>query len=181
MEQDLRYPIGRSNEQKFSNKNVNDEAAKRAHFLDIAMCPSLLENSILNLDEEQLDTQYRPAGWTIKQVIHHVADSHMNAYIRFKLGLTEENPTIKAYNEAAWAEIKDADAVPINVSLTLLHALHKKWYELLKVMTEEDFSRTVYHPEHKKTMTLWELLGNYAWHGKHHAAHITSLRERNRW
>ncbi|HVK46517.1 MAG TPA: DinB family protein, partial [Pseudobacter sp.] len=112
---------------------------------------------------------------------HHVADSHMNAYIRFKLGLTEDNPTIKPYDEARWAELKDVQSVPINMSITLLYTLHTRWHAAILHLTDQEWQRTVLHPEHKKEMTLWHLLGMYAWHGKHHAAHITSLRERKRW
>ncbi|MBC7423468.1 MAG: putative metal-dependent hydrolase, partial [Ferruginibacter sp.] len=136
---------------------------------------------ILNLDESQLNTPYRPDGWNVKQLVHHVADSHMNAYIRFKLALTENNPTIKPYDEAAWANLIDTQQVPINVSLTLLHALHVRWVALIRGMSTEDWNRTVYHPEQKKEITLWDLLGMYSWHGRHHTAHITNLRQRNNW
>ncbi len=105
----------------------------------------------------------------------------MHAYIRFKLALTEDNPTINAYEEKAWVTLDDIDSVPINVSITLLHALHQRWYAAIKNASDDKWDRTVFHPEHKKTMTLWVLLGMYAWHGKHHVAHITSLRERNNW
>lgn len=177
---DLRYPIGKSADQPWSKKEF-DEAIKESYLQDIEICPSLLENSILNLDEQQLDTPYREGGWTIKQVVHHVADSHMNAFIRFKLALTEDNPTIKPYKEGAWAELSDTLNIPVNISLTLLHALHKRWYEVLKNMNEEDFKRTVFHPEYKRTINLWQLLATYAWHGKHHTAHITELKNRMQW
>ena len=140
-----------------------------------------MEEAVLNLDEVQLNTPYRPDGWTVKQLVHHVADSHMNAYIRFKLGLTENNPTIKPYDEAAWAELSDTKNIPINISLTLLHALHIRWTEVLKNIKREEWDRTLFHPEHQKTMTLWFVLGMYAWHGKHHVAHVTQLRKRNNW
>jgi len=113
--------------------------------------------------------------------VHHVADSHMNAYIRFKLGLTENNPPIKPYEEKEWAKLADVEALPINVSLTLLHALHKRWVAAIKDISEEQWQRTLFHPEHKKEMSLWYLLGMYAWHGKHHVKHITALRERMGW
>lgn len=177
---DLRYPIGKQDDQPFSKKEF-DESIKAGYLQDIEICPSLLENAILNLDEGQLDTPYRNGGWTIKQVIHHVADSHMNAYIRFKLALTEDNPTIKPYEEAAWAELSDTKNLPVNISLTLLHALHKRWHELLKNMSSSDFKKTIYHPEQKRQISLWQLLSIYAWHGKHHAAHITKLKERMEW
>jgi hypothetical protein len=113
--------------------------------------------------------------------VHHVADSHINAYVRFRLGLTEDNPVIKPYDENAWSNLPDVDEVPVNVSLTLLHALHNRWYVLLKKIKDKDFERTVVHPEHGRQMSLWVLLGLYAWHGKHHTAHITTLREEKKW
>lgn len=181
MSNDLRYPIGKVEDQPLSTKDGYDEKVKAAFLLDIQLCPSMLEQAISNLDEHQLNVPYREGGWTTKQVIHHVADSHMNAYIRFKLALTEENPVIKPYDEAAWAELSDTINLPINISLTLLHALHTRWVEMMKNMTEEDWQRTIFHPEQKRTITLWDMLGTYAWHGKHHAAHITALRERMGW
>ena len=178
---DLRYPIGKVADQQNNGNGEYDENVKNSLILDIQLCPSLLENAITNLDEHQLNTPYRDGGWTSKQVIHHMADSHMNAFIRFKLGLTEENPTIKTYDEAAWALLSDTKNLPVNISLTLLHALHTRWVELMKNMTDADWQRTVFHPDHKKDMSLWNLLGIYAWHGKHHTAHITALRERMDW
>ena len=172
---DLRYPIGKYEPQPFSSNQ------KRLWLQDIQFLPGLLENAIENLDEAQLNTAYRDGGWTIKQVVHHVADSHMNAYVRFKLGLTENNPTIKPYDEARWAELKDVQNVPINMSITLLYTLHTRWHAAILHLTDQEWQRTVFHPEHKKEMSLWLLLGMYAWHGKHHVAHITSLRERKRW
>lgn len=178
---DLRYPIGKVEDQQFSNVVVFDPVIKMKHLHDIEMCPTLLEHAVLNLDEAALNTAYRPEGWSVKQVVHHVADSHMNAYIRFKLALTENNPTIKPYDEAAWAELSDTQNLPINISLTLLHALHLRWMEIMKNMRDDDWARTIVHPEHKREITLWNLLCTYAWHGKHHVAHITSLRERMGW
>jgi uncharacterized damage-inducible protein DinB len=179
-EKDLRYPIGKFEDQDFA-KGVFDPGVKRIHLQAIKDCPSLLEHAVSNLDADALNTSYRPGGWTIKQVIHHVADSHMNAYIRFKLALTENNPTIKPYDEAAWAELSDTQNLPINMSLTLLHALHLRWVELMNNMDEKDWQKTIHHPEHKRDISLWNLLKTYAWHGKHHVAHITSLRERMGW
>lgn len=173
--EDLRYPIGKYIEQPFSENQLKE------WLIDIKFLPQHLENAILNLDEEQLNTPYRPEGWTVKQLVHHVADSHMNAYIRFKLGLTEDNPTIKPYDEAAWANLSDTKNLPINISLTILHAIHARWMEILKAITTEEWNRTVYHPEHKKNITLWDLLGMYAWHSRHHTAHVTALRERMKW
>ena len=176
IEKNLSYPIGPYESKPFS---INQKVEWMA---DIKFLPDQLEASILNLDEKQLHTPYRDGGWTVQQVVHHVADSHMNAYIRFKLGLTEDNPTIKPYNEKLWAEFNDVQKLPINISLTLLHALHQRWYEALKYITDDEWNnRTVFHPEHKKTLRLWYLLGMYSWHGKHHVAHITSLRDRMKW
>lgn len=174
--QDLRYPIGTYEPQAFSIE-------KKVEWLaEIKFLPLALENAILNLDEQQLHTPYREDGWTVHQLVHHVADSHMNAYIRFKLALTEENPTIKTYEEKSWAELNDVKKLPVNISLTLLHALHARWYEALKYVTDDEWNnRTIFHPAHKKTLRLWNLLGLYAWHGKHHVAHIRSLRDRNAW
>ena len=173
---DPRYPIGVYELQPFSIEQKIEWLA------DIKFLPLTLEQSILNLDEAQLQTPYREGGWTVHQLVHQIADSHMNAYIRFKLGLTEENPTIKPYDENAWAKLHDVEKLPINVSITLLHALHIRWHEALKYVNDEEWNnRTVFHPEQKKTMRLWYLLGLYAWHGKHHVAHITSLRESMKW
>jgi uncharacterized damage-inducible protein DinB len=172
---DLRYPIGKYEPQPFSAQQKQD------WLNDIKFLPLELENAILNLDAAQLETPYRDGGWSCKQLVHHVADSHMNAYCRFKLGLTEDNPTIKPYEENLWANLQDTHNTPVNVSITLLHALHTRLHAVLSNISDEEFNRTVFHPEHKKEMTLWHLLGMYAWHGKHHTAHITSLRERMRW
>lgn len=172
---DLRYPIGQYEPQPFSDRQ------KREWLQDIQFLPGLIENAIENLDEKQLETPYRDGGWTIKQVVHHVPDSHMNAYTRFKLGLTEDKPTIKPYDEAKWADLRDVEVVPINISITLLYALHTRWHAAIRDISNEQWQRTVYHPESKKEMSLWYLLGSYAWHGKHHVAHITTLRDRKRW
>ena len=181
MSDDVRYPIGKSSDQTYFDKEVDNEEAKRVYLADIKNCPYLLEEAVLNLDEQQLETPYRDGGWTIKQVIHHVADSHMNALIRFKLGLTEDNPTIKPYEEAAWANLDDYKNVPINVSMTLIHSLHIRWYVTIKNLSKSDWERTVFHPANGQKMTLWDLLKTYSWHGKHHVAHITNLRKRNGW
>jgi uncharacterized damage-inducible protein DinB len=175
MEIDLRYPIG-----KFVPAPFNEQLLKQ-WIIDIQYLPQHLENAVVNLDEVQLHTPYRDEGWTLHQVVHHVADSHMNAFIRFKLGLTENHPTIKPYVEYLWANLADVKKVPVNVSITLLHAVHIRWLALLNSLSEKDFSKTVFHPEHNKEMSLWYLLGLYAWHGRHHTAHITSLRERMGW
>ncbi len=177
---DLRYPIGKSNEDKYFNSSYDDDV-KTEMLHDIKMMPSHLEYAIQNLDEHQLETPYRSAGWTVKQLIHHIADSHMNAYIRFKLGLTENNPTIKTYDEAAWAELSDTKNLPVNISLTLLHALHARWYQFMYDMNAVQWQRTIFHPEKNRSMTLWDLLKTYSWHSRHHTAHITTLRERMKW
>ena len=172
---DPRYPIG-----QYIPENYSEEL-KDQWLADIKFLPNAIENAVQNLDEQQLHTPYREGGWTVHQLVHHVADSHMNAFCRFKLGYTEEGATIRPYDENLWVQTSDVKNLPINVSITLLHALHQRWSELLSSLTDEDFNRTVYHPEHKKDFTLWHLLGMYAWHSRHHTAHITSLRERMNW
>lgn len=174
--EELKYPIGKYQPQPFS------ESQLQQWLLDVKALPQLLENAILNLDAAQLNTPYREDGWMVKQVVHHVADSHMNAYTRFKLGLTEDKPTIRPYDEVAWAELKDSLELPINISLTLLHALHKRWHHILVNISVSNYqNKTVYHPGSKATFTLYSLLGMYSWHGRHHVAHITHLRERMKW
>ena len=175
MSTDPRYPIGKYEPKPFS------EQQKQAWLLDLQFLPEALERAINNLDEVQLNTPYRDGGWTVKQLVHHVADSHMNAYIRFKLGLTEDKPTIKPYEEQDWALLADNDLVPINVSLTLLHALHLRWVATIKDLPEEQWNRLVVHPAANREMSIWFLLGLYAWHGNHHVAHITTLRENKQW
>jgi len=175
MSDDPRYPIGKYEPQPFSDKQ------KEAWLFDIKFLPEELERALNNLDAHQLATPYRKGGWTVKQLVHHVADSHMNAYIRFKLGLTEDKPTIKPYEEKEWALQPDVDTIPINVSTTLLHALHQRWYTAIRDLSDEQWHRTVIHPEHGKELSLWHLLGMYAWHGRHHVAHITTLREQQDW
>lgn len=169
------YPIGQFQPKPFS------EDLKEEWLADIKFLPAAVENAILNLDEAQLETPYREGGWTVQQVVHHLADSHMNAYCRFKLGFTENNPTIKPYDQDAWGKTSDVDSVPVNVSTTLLHALHHRMHVLIQSFTIHDFEKTVFHPEHQTQISLWDLLGTYAWHGKHHVAHITRLRERKEW
>ena len=172
---DLKYPIGKYEPQPFS------EGLREQWLADIKFLPNAIENAVHNLDEQQLQTPYREGGWTVHQLVHHVADSHVNAYIRFKLGYTEQSPTIKPYEEKEWAKAADVQSLPINVSITLLYVLHQRWYEFLKSFTEEDWNKTLFHPEHKKQFTLWHFLGMYAWHSRHHVAHITALRERMKW
>lgn len=175
IETDLRYPIGRYEVQPFS------EELKEQRLADVKFLPNNIELAIHNLDEQQLQTPYRDGGWTIHQLVHHVADSHMNAYIRFKLGYTEKNPVIKPYEEKRWAQTADVQHLPTNVSITLLYALHQRWYEFLISFTNEDWERTLFHPEYQKEFRLWHFLGLYAWHGRHHVAHINALRERMKW
>lgn len=174
MEADLRYPIG-----KFQPVENLTDAQRRAFIAAIAEAPGKLKAAIDGLNERQLDTPYRPGGWTVRQVVHHVPDSHMNAFVRFKLALTEDNPTIKVYDEARWAELADAKT-PVEASLLLLENLHKRWILLLNSLTPSEWQRTFRHPE-LGTMTLDKNLQLYAWHGRHHVAHITALRERNNW
>ena len=171
---DPRYPIGKYEPKPYSQQQ------KEQWLNDLKFSPTDLEMAITNLDEFQLDTPYREGGWTVKQLVHHVADSHANAYIRFKLGLTEDNPPVKPYNEKEWALLNDVQTVPINVSLTWLHAMHQRWVASIRDLTDEQWQRTVLHPQHNE-ISLWFLLGMYAWHGKHHTAHITTLREQNNW
>ena len=142
--------------------------------------PSQLRMEVENLSEQQLDTPYRFGGWTIRQVVHHIPDSHINSYVRFKLALTENNPTIKTYEEHLWAELKDSLETPINISLTLLEALHSRWVILLRSLTDEQFEKTFQHPEWGN-ITLSKTLALYAWHSKHHLAHITELKKKMGW
>jgi uncharacterized damage-inducible protein DinB len=172
---DLRYPIG-----KFQRvANLTDDQ-RRAYIEEIAEAPGRLSAAVAGLKPEQLDTPYRPGGWTVRQVVHHLPDSHLNAFTRFKLALTEDEPTIKTYDEARWAELPDAKGAPIEPSLALLDSLHKRWVVLLRSLTFADWARRFRHPE-RGVMALEDTLAMYAWHGRHHVAHITSLRERNSW
>jgi hypothetical protein len=175
-ERDLRYPVG-----KFEYEGEPDARQRTAWIGEIAAAPAALRGALAGLRDDQLDTPYRPGGWTVRQVAHHVPESHMNAYIRFKLALTEDTPTIKPYEEARWAELPDVRATPVSVSLDLLDALHRRWVSLLRGMAESDFRRAFHHPETRATMPLGRVLGLYAWHGRHHTAHVTALRGRMGW
>jgi uncharacterized damage-inducible protein DinB len=146
----------------------------------IAETPKQMQAAVADLAGKQLDTPYRENGWTVRQVVHHVPDSHLNAYTRFRLALTENEPTIKPYDQGAWAELSDAKTAPIEPSLALLEALHQRWVALIESLADEDFSRRFRHPE-LGTVTLAEVLGIYAWHGPHHVAHITELRKQKGW
>ncbi|HEY3137553.1 MAG TPA: bacillithiol transferase BstA [Blastocatellia bacterium] len=172
---DLRYPIGPF---KFEC-TPTDEDVQRA-IDEIAEAPAKLRAAVEGLTPEQLDTPYRPAGWTVRQVVHHVPDSHLNSYCRFKLALTEDEPTIKPYHEDRWAELEDSRATPTEVSLALLESLHKRWVLLLNSLGPDDFKRTFRHPE-LGVVSLAQNVCLYGWHGRHHVAHITSLRERMGW
>jgi hypothetical protein len=174
-ETDLRYPVGR-----FRKVTSLTDAERQEAIENIAATPSRLRAALLGLTEEQLDTPYRPGGWTVRQVVHHIPDSHMNSYVRFKLALTEDNPTIRTYEQGRWAELADSRVTPIEVSLTLLETLHDRWVRLLRSLDPEDFARPLTHPENGP-MTIDSLLVLYDWHGRHHVAHITGLRERMNW
>jgi uncharacterized damage-inducible protein DinB len=172
---DLRYPIGKL---QIPDQVTSD---KRNIMIDeIYALPTQVRDAVKDLTAEQLDTEYRPGGWSIRQVTHHLPDSHINAYIRFKLALTEDSPVIKPYDEQSWAELLDSRDTPLEVSVQLLESLHGRWVVLLRSMNDSDFERTYRHPE-MGTLRLDQVLSLYAWHGKHHLAHITSLRGRNLW
>lgn len=177
MTEDLRYPEG----QFEAPATVN--ASDRAGFIaTLEELPTRMRAAVAGLDEAQLATPYRPDGWTVRQVVHHVPDSHMNAYMRFRLALTEDNPVIRPYYEARWAELPDARSGPVAMSLQLLEAVHVRWVMLLRAMDDGDFARTYQHPEQPgRSIPLSEVLAMYAWHSRHHLAHITRLRERMGW
>ena len=173
---DLRYPVG-----KYEYGGPWTEAQRAAFIQTIADTPARLREAVGGLSAAQLDTPYREGGWTVRQVAHHLPDSHMNAFTRFKLALTEEQPTIKPYDEVRWAELGDVPGTPVENSIALLDALHQRWVVLLRSMQGKDWERTYIHPEHGKTFTLDNVLGMYGWHCRHHVAHITSLRQRQGW
>jgi hypothetical protein len=172
---DLRYSIG-----KFSMSQAVSVAQRDGFINDLERHPGELRKSVQGLTPAQLDTPYRPGGWTVRQVVHHLPDSHMNSYIRFKLAMTEDAPTIRGYEEDRWAELSEARSGPIEISLGLLDALHVRWVAFLRTLGQEDFKRTFIHPQHG-LFRLEQSLALYAWHGKHHVAHITSLRSRQGW
>ncbi|SFS42585.1 YfiT family bacillithiol transferase [Paenibacillus sp. 453mf] len=175
MNNDLRYPIGLEVEDTPNNDN------RKIWMDNIKKLPARLQDAVADLSNEQLATPYRPEGWTINQVVHHVADSHMNSFIRFKLALTENEPAIRPYEETLWAETTDVSDVPISASLSIIEGLHSRWTALLESMSPEQYDRTFYHPGLQKSLTLGECLRLYSWHSLHHTAHITSLRERMNW
>ncbi|HUO25721.1 MAG TPA: putative metal-dependent hydrolase [Candidatus Aquilonibacter sp.] len=172
---DLRYPIG-----KFTYDGPPTPEQRQELLANIEETPARLRAAVKGLNEAQLETPYRPGGWTVRQVVHHVPDSHLNAYIRFKLALTEQEPTIKPYAEDRWAELADAKSTPIEISLNMLELLHDRWARLLRSLQPEEWRRTFRHPE-MGVVSLEKNLVLYSWHGRHHVAHITSLRERNGW
>jgi uncharacterized damage-inducible protein DinB len=175
MSDDLRYPVGR-----FTVDPAVTVDKRAAWIRQIAAAPGAMRAAVAGLNESQFDTPYRPGGWTVRQVLHHVPDSHLNAYCRCKLALTEDNPTIKPYDEAAWADVADTAKTPPDVSLALLDALHARWIVLLESMRVADFAKPFTHPEHGPRTLDW-LVQLYAWHGRHHAAHVTALRKREGW
>ena len=177
---DLRYPIGKF---QFDGPAVDDKKSKeQKHKLieEIAQAPAKLRAALKGLSAQQLDTPYRPDGWTVRQVAHHVPDSHLNAYVRFKLALTEDEPTIKPYEEDRWARLADTQATPVEVSLAMLDSLHDRWVRLLRSLQPEDWKRSFRHPQ-LGLVSLEKNLALYAWHGRHHVAHVTGLRERSGW
>lgn len=171
----LKYPIGKFRYEA-SNSNQISNAIE-----SISALPAKLNFAVAGLSDTQLNTSYRDGGWTIRQVIHHLPDSHLNAYTRFKLAMTEINPSIRPYDEAAWADCEDAKHGNITDSLDLLDALHRRWVTFLKLLSVEDLERTYFHPAHHKQSKLREITSLYAWHGDHHLAHITSLKTRLNW
>jgi len=175
MTQDLRYPIG-----AFQRVEELSDAQRASRISEIEEAPARLSAAVADLTQPQLDTPYRPGGWTVRQLVHHIADSHMNAFTRFKLALTEIEPTIKTYEESRWAELADTRTPPIEPSLAIVENLHKRWVILLRSLQPTDWPRKFRHPEWG-LQTVDFLLAQYAWHGRHHVAHITSLCERSGW
>jgi uncharacterized damage-inducible protein DinB len=173
---DLQYPVG-----KFEWSGPATPEQRKRLIAEIEAAPAKLRAAVKGLSAKQLDAPYRPGGWTSRQVIHHVPDSHLNAYVRFKLALTEDQPTIKPYDQDRWANLADARETPIEVSLALLESVHARWVTILRSLSAEDFARTFRHPEYDVPQTLDRTLALYAWHGAHHTAHITSLRDRMGW
>lgn len=172
---DLAYPIGKFTPPAEFNSDL------RARWIDaIASLPGHFRAVVSDLTDEQLDTPYRPGGWTVRQVVHHVPDSHMNAYVRFKLALTEDVPTIKPYDEAAWATLEDSRSTPIETSVALLTLIHDRWLRIIRSLDEAGFQRRYRHPD-TGNHSLEYMLAHYAWHGQHHVAHVTNLRARMNW
>ncbi|MFN0172928.1 MAG: YfiT family bacillithiol transferase [Bryobacteraceae bacterium] len=175
MSEELRYPAGHP------DRKPNLTAAERRELVDqIAAMPDQLRAAVAGWTDAQLDTPYRPEGWTARQVVHHLADSHMHSYTRFRFGLAEDHPTVKPYDEAAWANLTDARTAPVDWSLQLVESVHRRWVMLMRSLDETSFARTVIHPENG-VMTLDQVLQIYSWHGRHHVAHITGLARRSGW
>lgn len=172
---DLRYPIG-----PYQAPDTVSAKGRERLITEIAAAPARLREAVRGLDPEHLDTPYRPGGWTVRQVVHHLSDSHLNAFVRFKLALTEKGPTIRPYDQEAWAALPDSQG-PIEDSLDLFDALHHRWVRLLQSLPEDAWGRTYFHPESQDHQRLDQVLAHYAWHGAHHVAHITALRQRERW
>jgi uncharacterized damage-inducible protein DinB len=172
---DPRYPIG-----KFEMPKEIAPALRETAIAEIADTPAKMRAAVRGLSDAQLETPYREGGWTVRQVVHHVPDSHINAYIRLRFALTETEPTIKPYEESVWANLEDAKNAPVEVSLNLLDALHNRWARLLRSLKPEQYARTLVHPDHGVRTVDW-LLFLYAWHGRHHTAHITELRKQKSW
>jgi hypothetical protein len=172
---DLSYPVG-----KFSWPASVSVTERRQYLDELSAAPSRFRQAVDGLTDSQLDTPYRPGGWTVRQVIHHVPDSHMNSYCRFRWALTEDNPPIKGYNEAKWAELHDARTAPVEPSLQLLESLHSRWVVLLSSFSDAEWGRTFHHSDYG-SLRLDVTLALYAWHSRHHAAHITGLRDRMGW
>ncbi|MDP3358792.1 MAG: putative metal-dependent hydrolase [Lutibacter sp.] len=172
----LKYPIG-----KFEKPTIISKDILSKWISDISSFPARLRNEVNHLTNEQLDTKYRPDGWTIRQVVHHCSDSHMNSLIRLKLALTEDKPTIKPYYEESWAELSDSKNMPIEPALKMIEGIHERWTVLLNNLTEDEHKRTFIHPEHGKAFQIDENIGVYAWHCNHHLAHITETKRSNNW
>lgn len=174
--EELKYPVGRYQKPDVFTKEILTES-----IFVIEQFPKKIKQEVESLSDEQLDTPYRPDGWTVRQVVHHCADSHINAFIRIKMALTEDTPTIKPYSEALWAELADGKNLPIQPSLSIIENVHLRWVTVLKTMKDKDFDRSFIHPEKGKKLSLHESTGMYAWHCNHHLAHITALKKRNGW
>lgn len=172
----LKFPIG-----KFEKPTTITKDDLLNWISEISTFPSRLKNEVNHLTNQQLDTKYRPEGWTIRQVVHHCADSHMNSLIRLKLTLTEDQPTVKPYYEERWAELADSKNMPIEPSLKMIEGIHERWAVLLNNLSESDYSKIFIHPEHGKAFRIDENIGMYAWHCNHHLAHITETKKRNNW
>lgn len=175
MTTDTRYPVG-----KFQKPDAYSDASRAAAVGSIAALPAALRKAVGGLSEAQLDTAYRDGGWTVRQVVHHLADSHVNAYIRTRFTLTADKPTIMPYPEAVWANLPDAKAAPAETSLAILDGLHARWAALLSAQTPDAFARAFVHPEHGERTLDW-MVEMYAWHSRHHTAHVTELRKANSW